>query len=1584
MLSYSSSNTIANNTASNNGWYGIYLDSSSNNTLTNNTASNNEDGVRLSSSASNTIANNTASNNWWSGIYLYFSSSNTISDNTMVSDGIFIEGKIVEHWNTHYIDTSNTVNGKPVYYWKNQTGGTVPAGAGEVILANCTGVTVEGQNVSGGSVGILMGFSSNNTIANNTASYNEDGIYLRSSSNNTVANNTASYNVDGVLLSYSSNNTIVNNTASNNGYGIRLYSSGSNATANNTTSNNASSRNTIYHNNFINNTNQAYDNIGNNYWNASYPTGGNYWSDYNGIDIYSGPGQNVTGSDGMGDAPYTNIEGGAGAQDNYPLMYPMGEKTYGPIRINNNTDFANHATSEGWGGNGTEADPYIIENYNINGTGYGYCIYIGNTTDYFVVRNCSLHDASGNSGTYYWDSALVMYNVTNGAAVNNTASNNGHGISLYKSGNNNITNNRMYNNSLGLWVFSYTLEDFNNSIDTTNTVNAKPVYYFFKHDNLTLENVDAGHITVAGSKNVTIRNIRMGTGDGIWMRFMKDSLIEKVNVSGTYLGVLTHISDNITIKDSNISNTKANDVASIQLQNTTNSVIENVTVRNSADHGVLVGWSSDYNLIKNSIFYNNTYNGIFLYYSTSNDIVNNTVSSNNWTGIPLYYSDSNTLTNNTVSFNGYQGIGLWDSNSNIIENNTCTENNNNGIYLYNSTFNRIDSNNCSGNLNYHGISIDYISDNNTITNNLASSNYYQGIGLWNSNGNLIENDTCIKNGNDGIYLYNSTHNRINSNNCSSNINYHGISIDSSSNNTITNNTAWNNGYYGIYLGSSYDNTIYHNKFINNTHQAYDDTGNNSWNAPYPTGGNYWSDYNGTDNYSGPGQNVTGSDGIGDTPYTNIEGGAGAQDNYPLMSPAGNTSDTTPPSSSVSQISPYWRNTNVTLGLNATDDTTLSNITLYYRFSTDNSTWSAWTQYGSPISASGTSWTGTTTFTFPDGDGYYEFYTIAKDAAGNTETKSTADSICGYDSTLPSVSIGSPSEGSMFNISAVAITWTGNDSLSGIDHYEVRIDNGSWINVGTNTSYDFTGIADGSHTVDVKAVDNASNEATDSVTFTTDTTNPTVSIVLPSDGAIFNRSSVTVSWNGSDVTCGIDHYEVRIDNGSWINVGTNTSYDFTGLSDGSHTVDVKAIDNATNEAADSISFIVDVTTPTVSITSPADGALFNTSSVGVIWTGSDDTSGIEHYEVSIDSGSWINVGTNTSYSFTSLQDGSHSAEVKAIDNAGNENSTSVTFTVDTTPPEINIDSPSEGSLHTADVQVTWHGTDATSGINHYEIRMDSGAWIDAGTNTTYHFGNLTDGEHTVYVKAIDNAGNEAEANVTFTVDATAPTVTSHSPTGNDVSVDTVITVTFSEAMDHNTVSILINGVSGTISWNGTTATFTPSSNLNYATEYTVHVTGSDTAGNAMEEYTWSFSTTDMGTITGTVTDENGNPVEGATVSVDSGGEPVTTDANGHFEIQAHAGNRTLTISKDGYEDKTVSAEVTPGETTSVPPVELPEAKNPSGEFPWLYLILLLIIVMAVIALLIAKRKKPQETQPESEEVTEESNGDDEENFEEEMS
>jgi parallel beta-helix repeat protein len=247
----------------------------------------------------------------------------------MHEDGILMMGSSSWHWITHTIDNLNTVNGKPVRYWKNVDGGVVPQGAGQVILANATDVTVEGQDVSNGSVGILLGFSIANTIVGNMVSWNDDnGIRLYRSDSNIIESNNVSASEDSLVLVLSSNNTIVENFVSSSiEDGLRLSNSHDNTISNNTVFENYrgiqvldSSGNRIFHNNFIGNTNQARDNSVNE-WDDGYPSGGNHWSDYSGIDNCSGPNQSVCPDpDGIGD---TNYSFGDNGLDRYPFMEPL-------------------------------------------------------------------------------------------------------------------------------------------------------------------------------------------------------------------------------------------------------------------------------------------------------------------------------------------------------------------------------------------------------------------------------------------------------------------------------------------------------------------------------------------------------------------------------------------------------------------------------------------------------------------------------------------------------------------------------------------------------------------------------------------------------------------------------------------------------------------------------------------------------------------------------------------------------------------------------------------------------------------------------------------------------------------------------------------------------------------------------------------------------------------------------------------------------------------------------------------------------------------------------------------------------------
>jgi parallel beta-helix repeat protein len=141
------------------------------------------------------------------------------------------------------------------------------------------------------------------------------GIMLMwSCGSNSVIENEITSNTFGIwlwdLYPYNSNNSISANNITNNGVGITLIDA---------------SGNIIYNNNFINNKPQVSSSQSANAWDAGYPSGGNYWSDYNGMDCYSGPYQNVTGGDGIGDTPYV-ID--ANNTDHYPLMGPISSLYY--------------------------------------------------------------------------------------------------------------------------------------------------------------------------------------------------------------------------------------------------------------------------------------------------------------------------------------------------------------------------------------------------------------------------------------------------------------------------------------------------------------------------------------------------------------------------------------------------------------------------------------------------------------------------------------------------------------------------------------------------------------------------------------------------------------------------------------------------------------------------------------------------------------------------------------------------------------------------------------------------------------------------------------------------------------------------------------------------------------------------------------------------------------------------------------------------------------------------------------------------------------------------------------------------------
>ncbi len=250
--------------------------------------------------------------------------------------------------------------------------------------------------------------------------------------------------------------------------------------------------------------------------------------------------------------------------------------------------------------------------------------------------------------------------------------------------------------------------------------------------------------------------------------------------------------------------------------------------------------------------------GVNLYTANNNTIAYNNLTSNLW-GIYVWSSNGNILTHNEIHSNDLNGIRLNNSSNNIITNNSLTNNSAvvpNKYYeilLSYSNNNIITHNNVSDNSD--GMRIASSSDDNFIADNNIFNNLY-GIRLSYAIRNMITNNTVYDN-DCGIYFW------------------------SSHNNTLVGNDILNNGE-GVLLEASRNNVIFHNHFTDNTIQASSSPGYaNSWDNGYPSGGNYWDDYTDVDQYSGPYQNETGSDGIWDHPYVIDEFNPDV-DNYPIV------------------------------------------------------------------------------------------------------------------------------------------------------------------------------------------------------------------------------------------------------------------------------------------------------------------------------------------------------------------------------------------------------------------------------------------------------------------------------------------------------------------------------------------------------------------------------------------------------------------------------------------------------------------------------------------------------------------------------
>ncbi|MCG2827483.1 MAG: right-handed parallel beta-helix repeat-containing protein [Thermoplasmatales archaeon] len=552
--------------------HGIYFYSVANGKIDNVTSYNNDDGIYLYSSSNNNITNNQIYNNDH-GVYLWDSSNNNISANEIYNNNYY--GIYLEQYSSNNIITANQI-----YYHSNDG----------IYLWYSSNTNITANQIYNNYDGIRFGSYSNNNIISGNQIYNNDyhGIRLSwYSSNNNIISGNQIYNndYDGIYISSSSDNNIsANQVYNNSGYGIYLKES---------------SDNEIHYNNIYNNTNYGvYNyNVESTYRvNATY----NYWGSSDGPSgVGPGSGDNIT----------SNVL--------YDPWFTSAERIYlyhTPIYINGNSQFTSENGVSNPGAAGTEADPYIIENWDIDAsTAHG--IYIENTDVYFIIRNCVIHDGY-DPYNYIYNNGIRFSTVINGEIENCAAYNNYDSIALYSSSNNNLTSNQIHsNNHEGIYLDRYSS---NNNITANQIYNNPWSVYLDRY---------------SSNNNITVNQIYN-------------------NSYGIYLDCF---SNNNNIISNQIYNNSGD---SIYLKGSNHNIIANQIYHNS--HGIYLDESSNNNIIANQIYHNSD-DGIYLQYSADNNIITSNQIYNNSYGIYLKLSSKNEIHYNNIYDN--MGYGIYNCES---------------------------------------------------------------------------------------------------------------------------------------------------------------------------------------------------------------------------------------------------------------------------------------------------------------------------------------------------------------------------------------------------------------------------------------------------------------------------------------------------------------------------------------------------------------------------------------------------------------------------------------------------------------------------------------------------------------------------------------------------------------------------------------------------------------------------------------------------------------------------------------------------------------------------------------------------------
>ena len=467
---------------------------------------------------------------------------------------------------------------------------------------------------------------------------------------------------------------------------------------------------------------------------------------------------------------------------------------HAPIDITSNTDFSN----QGFTGNGSPTNPYVIGNYNISTNVT--CISISNTDAHFIIQNSVLTGGDSGHGVY-------LSNVTNGEIRNNTVTQKNHPVQLYYSSSNTLANNTIIENKNAVFLFFSSNNEFvcNNISGSYMGLKFSQSSYNTVENNTIEENSWTAISLLSSPHNTISNNTISNNGRGVKLEYSPDTIMSSnvmvnnsIFIEGTVVEYWRH-----QILPDNLVNGR--------------SVGYYWGLEGGIFDGILFGQvilAFCSNVTVQNIVFNNTLGGITLGYSSNCTLNNNRFSNGD---LRLFYSSNNTVVNNTL----LRYLELHVSSRNELVNNSVSGNSEHGVILRLSSDNTLTGNTITG--FQYCLTIWLDSDNNNLWNNTISDAQIYGSNIARSSNNVIS----------GNYIT-------------------GVWLSRASNTRLVNNTFSESPSYGVYCDSnSVNNRIYLNQFSHNDGpNAYDEGTRNKWNSSLM--GNYWSDYSGSGAYHIPG------------------------------------------------------------------------------------------------------------------------------------------------------------------------------------------------------------------------------------------------------------------------------------------------------------------------------------------------------------------------------------------------------------------------------------------------------------------------------------------------------------------------------------------------------------------------------------------------------------------------------------------------------------------------------------------------------------------------------------------------------------